>query len=129
MRIEDYFNRIRDIIELFPIIHLSNITYDKRSSHVGFIRGHLHFIDGSVLEWREFIDVEITQDRLMYVYHYMDINYNMVFRYDNTGHHKQLNLSTYPGHKHEGNENNVLPSESVDLHEVLEEIRNIVKLP
>ncbi|GJQ51057.1 MAG: DUF6516 family protein [Candidatus Kuenenia stuttgartiensis] len=59
-------------------------------------------MDSSILHWREFVDVEITADRLMYVYQYMDSSDRIVFRYDNTGHHKKLNLSTHPHHKHEG---------------------------
>jgi len=57
-------------------------------------------MDSSILHWREFVDVEITADRLMYVYQYMDSSDRIVFRYDN--HHKKLNLSTHPHHKHEG---------------------------
>ena len=51
----------------------------------------------------------------------------IVFRYDNTGHHKNLNLSTYPHHKHEGYDNNVIPSVTKDLATVLKEIESLVK--
>jgi len=34
----------------------------------------------------------------------------LILRYDNTGHHRKLNLSTFPHHKHEGSENNVVSS-------------------
>lgn len=48
------------------------MTYDKRSTHTGFIRGELYFVDGSVLHLREFVDVETAVERLLYVYPYMD---------------------------------------------------------
>ncbi|MGM0384275.1 MAG: toxin-antitoxin system TumE family protein [Thermodesulfobacteriota bacterium] len=32
----------------------------------------------------------------MYVYHYSDLSDHLIFRYDNTGHHKGLDLPTYP---------------------------------
>jgi len=51
-----------------------------------------------------------------------------VFRYDNTGHHKKLNLPTYPHHKHEGDENNVVASPAPDLVAVLIEIEALVQL-
>ena len=51
----------------------------------------------------------------------------LVFRYDNTGHHKKLNLSTYPHHKHEGCDNNVVPSAAKDLANVLKEIELLFK--
>ena len=102
MRIEAYFRQIEKTIEECLVIQLSNVTYEKRGTHEGFIRGELHFVDSSTLHLREFVDVEITEDRLMYVYQYMERSDKMVFRYDNTGHHKKLGLSTYPHHKHEG---------------------------
>jgi hypothetical protein len=46
----------------------SSITYDKRSTHEVFIRGEIYFVDASVLHLREFVDVETTVERLLYVY-------------------------------------------------------------
>ena len=65
MRIESYFRQIENHIEDCPVDQISNVTYEKRGSHEGFVRGELHFVDGSVLHLREFVDVEITADRLM----------------------------------------------------------------
>jgi len=127
LRIEDYFLQIQKVVESCSVIQLSNVTYDKRGTHEGFIQGKLQFIDSSTLHWREFVDVEITVDRLMYVYQYMDSSDMIVFRYDNTGHHKKLNLSTYPHHKHEGCDNNVVPSAAKDLANVLKEIELLFK--
>jgi len=103
LRIEDYFQQIRSAIDACPLIRSSRITYDKRSTYSGLIRGELHFPDGSVLFLREFVDVEIFEERLTYAYQYMDSGTKLVFRYDNTGHHKKLNVSSYPHHKHLGN--------------------------
>jgi len=129
LRIEDYFQKIKNAIEASPIVYLPSITYEKRGTYEGFIRGRIRFIDNSILFWREFIDVEIKEDRLMYVYQYMESSKKLIFRYDNTGHHKKLNLPTYPHHKHEATEDNVVPSEAVDLVKVLQEIELLVQLP
>ena len=51
----------------------------------------------------------------------------LVFRYDNTGQHKKIKLSTYPHHKHEGCDNNVVPSAAKDLANVLKEIELLFK--
>lgn len=128
MRIELYFEKIRKVIDDCPIVQLSNLTYDKRSSFEGFIRGELIFLDDSRLHFREFVDVEIEIDRLMYTYQYMGIEENLIFRYDNTSHHRKLNLSTYPHHKHEGSEKNVVTSSAPHLEEVLLEIQAYVHL-
>ena len=125
MRIEAYFREIRRTLEIYPGIRLSNVTYDKRGAHAGFIRGELVFVDDSVLHMREFVDVESTVERLMYAYQYMDADRQLIFRYDNSGHHRNLDLPTYPHHKHEGSQSNVIASSAPILAEVLAEIENL----
>ncbi len=129
MRIEAHFEQLRETIDSCPVVHSFDMTYDKRGSHEGFIRGEVYFVDGSMLHLREFVDVETAIDRLIYVYQYMNFARKLVFRYDNTGHHKKLNLPTYPHHKHNGSELNVLASSAPDLMAVLREIETLVELP
>lgn len=129
MRIEDYFAQIKQTIDAYAVVQSFNVTYDKRGTHEGFIRGEIYFVDGSMLHVREFVDVELTIDRLMYTYHYSDASKNLIFRYDNTGHHKDLNLPTYPHHKHDGSEENVIASPAPDLAAVLKEIEALLPLP
>lgn len=128
MRIETYFQQIREITDACLILQSSNLTYDKRGTHEGFLHGELYFADGSMLHLREFVDVETTINRLMYVYQYMSAAKTLIFRYDNTGHHKKLNLPTYPHHKHEGDENHVIASPVPDLVTVLDEIERSIRL-
>ncbi len=78
---------VEKIIEACPLIQLSNITYEKRGTHEGFIRGSLDFIDGSTFYLREVVDVEDNTEQLMYAYQYLDYSKKLVFRYDNTEHH------------------------------------------
>jgi len=127
LQIEAYFQQIRESIEACPVIRLSNVTYDKRSTYEGFVRGEFHFVDDTVLHLREFVDVETVIDRLMYVYQYMTATKTLVFRYDNTGHHKKLFLSTYPHHKHDGKDN-IIASSAPTLATVLNEIERLVQL-
>ena len=129
MQIEAYFQQVRKAIETCPIVQTFNITFDKRGTHEGFIRGEVYLIDGSTLHLREFVDVESIVDRLVYTYQYMDTAQHLVFRYDNTGHHRKLNLPTYPHHKHTGSESNVTPSSASDLDAVLQEIESLIQLP
>ena len=129
MGIEAYFQRLRETIDTCSIVNAFNVTYDKRASHEGFIRGEVYFVDGSILHLREFVDVEIDVDRLLYVYQYMAPDKKLVFRYDNTGHYKELNLHTYPHHKHEGSERKIMASSAPDMTSVLKEIEMLVELP
>jgi hypothetical protein len=47
--IEAYFQRVRSILEACPAIQAFELTFDKRSSSDGFIRGDTFFVDGSTL--------------------------------------------------------------------------------
>jgi hypothetical protein len=128
LRIENYFERVRQTLDDCLIIQSFNITYDKRGSHEGFIHGQVYFLDGSILHLREYVDVETNLDRIVYAYQYMTSDEQLVFRYDNTGHHKKQKLSTYPHHKHAGNGDNVIESTSPDLAAVLKEIEPLITL-
>ncbi len=90
LRIETYFQQIEKIIDACLVIQLSNVTYEKRGTYEGFIREKLCFADGSAFYLHEFVDVEMTPDRLMYAYQFIDPSQKLVFRYDNTGHHKKF---------------------------------------
>ena len=57
MRIEAYFQQVRDLVDACPVVQSSSITYDKRGTHEGFMRGEIYFVDASVLHLREFVDV------------------------------------------------------------------------
>lgn len=83
MKIEDYFKEIQTVINSCPVVQLTNVTYEKRGTYEGFIRGELYFADGSFLHFREFIDVETALDRLMYAYQYINNSKDFIFRYDN----------------------------------------------
>lgn len=122
MRIEDYFQQITESVNACANLQVSRMTYEKRSTHEGFIRGELHFVDSSVLHMREYVDVETAPDRLVYVYQYMDDSENLIFRYDNSGHHRKLNLATHPHHKHIGSEDKIVASNAPTLAHVLKEI-------
>jgi len=129
LRIERYFAQVQSVIEICLVVQTFNVTYDKRSTYEGFVHGEIIFMDGSRLHLREFVDVETGVDRLTYVYQYMDTAQMLVFRYDNTGHHRKLNLSTYPHHKHDSSEANVIASPVPDLADVLREIQTLLEWP
>ncbi len=125
--IEDYFRQVAALIAGASIVHSSSITYDKRSSYIGLIRGDVYFFDGSRLHIREFVNVQQGVDRYMYAYHYQRSDGSLIFRYDNTPHFPSL--ATFPDHKHEGDEWNVVSATAPDLQGVIIEIRGIVVPP
>ncbi len=127
MLIEDYFQQIQLLIESSGIVQIFNVESDKRGMYEGFIRGKLVFHDNSLMHFREFVYFEISIDRKMYSYQYMDSKNNLIFRYDNAEHHRKLNLPTFPHHKHDRSEDNVIKSNAPFLAEVLKEVKIILR--
>ena len=125
--IEDYFRQVAALIAGASIAHSSSITYDKRSSYIGLIRGDIYFLDNSRLHIREFVNVQQGVERYMYAYHYQRSDGSLVFRYDNVPHFPSL--TTFPDHKHEGDESNVVSATAPDLQAVLIEIQGLVVPP
>jgi len=126
--IEIYDRQVRDLIESCQIVESFNRDFEKRGLYEGFIRGQINFKYNSLLHLREFVYVEMALDKKMYSYQYMDAENNLIFRYDNTEHHRKLNLRNFPHHKHDGSENNVISSDAPFLADILNEIQRIEEL-
>lgn len=124
MRIDEYFRQVDEALTLYSRVSLKSILYDERSETKGFIKGVLHFDDGSELHVREFVDVSAGVDRYKYSYHYSR-GEQLIFRYDNSADITARDLSTYPHHKHVRDA--VQISSAPTLQEVLTEITQ--KLP
>ncbi len=124
--IEDYFRSVETLLAAASIIHSTSITYDKRSTCIGFIRGVIYFLDGSQLHLREFVNVERGVERYMYAYHYQRPDGALVFRYDNTPHFPAL--PTFPHHKHEMSNANVMAASPPDLQAILTEIQSLIEI-
>ncbi len=116
--IYDYYKKVEAKTSELGIIAEKAIEFREFDFDEGFIKGRLLFIDGSVLEFLEYIKGD---SRLKYRFHYMDDQGGLVFRYDNAPHHK---VSTSPDHKHTPNE--VMAASSKELLCVIDEIEKMM---
>ena len=83
-------------------------------------------IDGSTLQFMELITIKGDKViHLKYRFHLMNVNDEIVFRYDNAPHHPEI--ATYPHHKHVKGGEVPRRSEEVGLKEVLLEIEGMIK--
>ena len=124
--IEDYVQTLLSAAAHSPIVRASNIQLDKRTNRSGLIRGDLFFGNGARLHFRELVNIEDQVARLMYSYHYQDAAGQLIFRYDDTPHHTELD--GFPHHKHIGQESNVMATEPPTLVSVLGEIEKTFPL-
>lgn len=120
--ISKYFDKIREHIENYNHI-IENYQFIEKiySEERGFIEGIIFFIDESKLDFTEVKDIEFVS-KIKYHYHFMDKNNNLIFRYDNSKHHKEL--KTFPHHKH--SPENIYESSEPEIKSILSEIESIV---
>ncbi len=66
--------------------------------------------------------IQIGKERPKYRFNLSDSRNDLIFRYDNASHHRDV--PTFPHHKHVGVE--IKPSKEMGLAEVLSEIENMI---
>lgn len=116
--ISKYFAQVKRTIQSFDhIISDESIDEKQYDEEVGLITGELTFVDESRLDFTEVKDIT-QQSKLKYRYHYMDKENEMIFRYDNAKHHKEIR--TFPHHKHIPGR--ILESQEPEIEEILIEI-------
>jgi len=122
--IEGYFQSMLDLLESLPFVAFSSVNLEKRGDLAGFIRGEVEFKNGSsLLFFRELMDLRQPLQKVMYAYHYQTNDGELIFRYDNTAHHRAV--STFPNHKHL-ERGDVTSSAAPSLEQVLREIEEII---
>jgi len=101
MLIKTYFSEIKAITDKYSATDfvLSTIlNFDIRPGDQGYLYGSVTYIDNSILYFKEFLDASNKGiEKVMYSYHYQDVNKQLIFRYDNALHKPPLATI---GHKH-----------------------------
>ena len=116
--IKEYLAQLDKFLNDAPFKLLTNIQSENRGDAALYVRGEIIFADKSELHFKEYFIAIPVLKRLAYSYHYQTQDRKLVFRYDNAEHHTEV--ETYPHHKHV--ENEVLPSQNVDITAVINEI-------
>ncbi|QTA85779.1 toxin-antitoxin system TumE family protein [Desulfonema magnum] len=115
--IETYFAQLEKTLQEFRNIRSYTLTKKVYNFKQGFVSGKVVFEDNSRLDFTEVRDTDV-KGKIKYRYQYMNEKNELIFRYDNAPHHREI--STYPHHKHVSEE--VEDSSEPVLREVLFEI-------
>jgi hypothetical protein len=125
MNFREYFSHIETIIKDCPIIADISINFDEIEIQVGYLKGKLEFIDGSVLYFIEFVEIKQNEaNRLKYKYQWQYENGDMIKRWDNVPHHHEVDTFPYHVHKDKG----VYSSPIMDLKMVIDIIMDTIIL-
>ena len=106
-------------LESFEVVKGYEILSFKTFYDGFYIKIKVLLIDGSILYIREYVD----SNERNYSYHWQDKNGNLIIRWDNAPHHKEI--KTYPHHKHIANK--VLESFEITCEKILEVITLEIK--
>jgi hypothetical protein len=99
MWLEEHTKFIEHPIQGSHLVSTYSLKKVQLSANTGYVEGEIVFIDGSRLiffEFRRSLANDLKREK--YRYHFMDMNNELIFRYDNAPHHP--NISSFPDHKH-----------------------------
>jgi len=122
--IQQFVSEIEKSFDSSSIVLSSNIQkYFGPGAKTVYLRGQLTIIDSSTLEIAMFATESrgtLTVDK--YRLHYMNGAGQMLFRYDNSPHHPEID--THPHHKHTPDQ--IIPSNMPSIQDILNEISAII---
>ncbi len=117
----EYLSKIETTVQTCFLMAAYQLKIDRKTQDMAFIAGHIDFVDGSTLDFKEFVertDEEIEKYKYGYNYRKDD---QVFFRYDNALDPGARCLNSFPHHKHT-QDGKLLASHAVSLEEVLAEI-------
>ena len=109
---------IIEYLEKSPVVKSFVIRDFKDFKSGVYIYIIVNLIDNSVLYINEYISVMERN----YSYHWQDDNNNLIIRFDNAPYH--CDISTYPHHKHYGNE--VIENRLTTFDEIMNYIEKVI---
>ncbi len=117
-----YFNKVEETLSDFDHLVedyiLEKLVYTKEK---GMVEGEVFFNNSTQLDFTEVVDTK-QKNKQKYSYQYMNEDKEMIFRYDNAEHHREI--KTFPHHKH--TTNGIVESKEPTLKQVLDEIEQII---
>ncbi|RLC14904.1 MAG: hypothetical protein DRI57_13720 [Deltaproteobacteria bacterium] len=97
--INSHFQAVEKTINDDPLVITFDLERIYTSQIRAYIKGKINFADGTSLALFQHVQIaENGLDITDYRYHYMNADGQMIFRYDNAPHHREI--ETFPHHKH-----------------------------
>jgi hypothetical protein len=97
------------------------LNIDRKTQDLAFITGQIDFIDGSTLDFKEFVEKgDSGIEKYKYGYNYRK-NFGLLFRYDNAPDPGARHLESFPHHKHTA-DGRIIESHEIVFEEVLKDI-------
>lgn len=111
--------RTLHLLNEYEIIKSYEIQDYKQGNNFYYIKMQAKLVNNTILFIREYV----SEEEYNYSYHWQAEDAQLIIRWDNAPHHKQI--KTFPHHKHIAG--NVLPSYEIGIREVLAHIDALLK--
>lgn len=122
MNLRDYYLKIESLLKEFSLITHFSIEFEEVTAYIGYLKGKLEFINGSTLYFFEFVEIQNDTPVLAkYKYQWQSFEGELLKRWDNAPHHKELD--TFPDHVHDPN--GVYSSPAMNLESILDKGLNL----
>lgn len=122
----EYLDSIKERLLTDSVVTAFHIRRERYTVVDGHIRVRASIVDGSLLEFSEYVDR--TQDDQMrvtvYSYHWETAAGDLIYRWDNTPHFP--NLPGFPHHIHDGRSDTVQPGQPMTIFSVLDHIQEML---
>jgi hypothetical protein len=126
MALRTYLSTLQELLTTTPLTTAISFSYEERPPSAGLVKSSLVFVDGSQLDFKEFLVIQPIVRVIKYGYHYR-MGSQLIFRYDNANDPAARHLPTYPHHKHMTS--GLIGAEQPTLRQVLQEIRSQLQSP
>jgi hypothetical protein len=125
MPLKNYLHHLLTHLDNHPFLESRELAISERPPDAAFIQLTATFIDGSKLNFKEFIIFGQRTNRIIkYGYNYLSEEDSLVFRYDNAFDPATRHLPSYPEHKH--TQQGVTAAHRCNHDELFEEIKTII---
>ena len=122
----EYIARLEQEIQSCFLMAAYHLNIDRKTQELAFIAGQIDFIDGSTLDFKEFVEKgDNGIEKYKYGYNYRK-NSGLLLRYDNAPDPGARQLVSFPHHKHTA-DGTVIESYEANFEEVLKEIMDYIQ--
>lgn len=123
MNARDYYLSLLSAIHRSPFVLRSDIIYDEIDLNECYVHGTAGLLNGHELHIAEYVITEPAPVRSKYRYHLQDADGQLISRWDNAPHHREL--ASFPDHRH-GSDGRVQPSYQIVMPEILDAVLRLI---
>lgn len=122
MTVAEYLDSIKERLLSDPIVTGFRLIRERSTLRDGHLRAQLVLIDGSQLEFSEYVQRSARGEIhvVTYSYHWASPDGTLIMRWDNAPHFPDL--PGFPDHIHDGRTGTVDPGIPTDIFTVLDEV-------